>query len=158
MTTCSFVIVSSEREDDTYVPGVLRTLTSLFKHAKRDDVVGVAPAVLRRLCRGDLQMTFNIQQRKSFIKLVQWVGVVFLPPRIAKWRYQRGGRSLEEALGSTHTTPLQTEFPTEVRNVGGAVGVKWEGLVDMRVWRRRRPRKTMKMGVVTTSQQRWRRY
>lgn len=103
--------------DVVYIPGVLQTLTSLFKHAKRDDVVGAAPAVLQQLCQGDLAVTFDINQRKSFIKLAQWVGVVFLPPRIAEWRYQRGGRSLEETLGSAtpSATPTQTPVPAEVR-------------------------------------------
>ncbi len=106
----------------SYIPGVLKTLTFLFKHAKREDVVGVAPAVLQALCEGNLNHTFDIHQRKNCIKLAQWLGVVFLPPRIAKWRYQRGGRSLEETLGSakpTHTPgsapPSSAPIPAKVR-------------------------------------------
>ena len=36
--------------------------------------------------------------RKLGIKLCQRIGLTFLPPRVALWRYQRGNRSLESNL------------------------------------------------------------
>ena len=37
-------------------------------------------------------------RRKLLTKLFQRIGLTFLPPRIAKWRYQRGQRSLLQNL------------------------------------------------------------
>ena len=81
--------------------GVLDTLSSLFKHGKREDVLDLATPVLSRLGGCDLTESDNTQLRKLHVKLMQWVGMVFLPPRLASWRYQRGGRSLEEALATS---------------------------------------------------------
>lgn len=36
--------------------------------------------------------------RKSRVKLAQRIGCIFLKPKVAKWRYQRGFRSLVENL------------------------------------------------------------
>ena len=43
----------------------------------------------------------NTLVRKLAVKLVQRLGLVFLPPRIAPWRYQRGFRSLLAGLQPT---------------------------------------------------------
>lgn len=40
----------------------------------------------------------NTQIRNFTMKLVQWLVVVFLKPRLAKWRYLCGVRSLEQNL------------------------------------------------------------
>ena len=53
------------------VTGVLVTLSSLFKHAKRDDVVEFAPTVLEHLSRAGLMTSINTQLRKLHIKLAQ---------------------------------------------------------------------------------------
>ena len=106
---CCFT--QTESADSVLLSGVMAALSSLFKHAKRDDVVGMAPAVLAGLSGSGLACSLNAQLRKSHVKLVQWLGVVFLPPRLAVWRYHRGGRSLEDTLTSAvptqHTTPYK---------------------------------------------------
>ena len=83
--------------------GVMETLAFLFKHAKREDVLDLAPIVLTQLSDMKLGSSDNAKLRKLHIKLVKWCGVTFLPPRVARWRYQGGGRSLEEALATPHS-------------------------------------------------------
>lgn len=92
-------------ESSNYVllSGVLNSLSFFFKQGKRDDVVSVAPRVLSRLGDCAQAVQGNAQLRKAHIKLVRWLGMTFLPPRVNKWRYQRGGRSLEEALATSST-------------------------------------------------------
>ena len=85
--------------------GVLSSLCLVFKHGKRDDVIGLAPKVLSQLTGSPHATSTNTNLRKLHVKVVQWLGVTLLPPRVAKWRYQRGGRSLEEALTMDSSSP-----------------------------------------------------
>ncbi len=89
--------------------GVMETLCFLFKHGKREDVLDLAPLVLTQLGEMELGASSNSKLRKLHVKLVKWSGVTFLPPRVATWRYQGGGRSLEEALATPHSTLLSNE-------------------------------------------------
>lgn len=84
--------------------GILSTLSLVFKHGKREDVSPLAPTLLSRLGDCSQAISSNTQLRKKHTKLVQCLGVTFLPPRVASWRYQRGGRSLEEALATPNTS------------------------------------------------------
>lgn len=43
--------------------------------------------------------TSNSLLRKFWIKTTQRIGLSFLKPRVAKWRYNRGHRSVSENLG-----------------------------------------------------------
>lgn len=61
----------STMEGMNSLQGVLSTLASLFKHAKRDDVVEFAPTVLSQLSKCDLASSDNTLLRKLNIKLVQ---------------------------------------------------------------------------------------
>lgn len=52
--------------------------------------------------------------RKLRIKLTQRVGLCFLKPKIAPWRYQRGNRSLHENL--KQTPKVQSTTPQAIDN------------------------------------------
>lgn len=93
------------------ISGVLGTMASLFKHAKREDVVEFAPTVLRQLLSSELRSSDNTLLRKLSIKLSQRLGTTFLQTRVALWRYQRGNRSLEDTLATT-TAPPTSSQPT----------------------------------------------
>lgn len=104
----------------TFSPGPSPSQSSLFKHAKREDVVGFAPTVLSQLSSCGLATSDNTLLRKLNIKLAQVdvegivarplasalpppyqrLGTTFLKVRVASWRYQRGSRSLEETLAA----------------------------------------------------------
>eukprot|EP00731_Ephydatia_muelleri_P028539 Em0020g183a len=81
--------------------GVLLALSSLFKLAKREEVVEHAPVVLKALSACCLADSSNTLLRKLNMKLAQRLGLTCLKVRLASWRYQRGKRSLEETLATT---------------------------------------------------------
>ncbi|XP_039715198.1 tubulin-specific chaperone D isoform X2 [Pteropus medius] len=74
--------------------GTLQALAQIFKHGKREDCLPYAAPVLH--CLDDCRLPDSSQTllRKLGVKLVQRLGLTFLKPRVAKWRYQRGCRSL----------------------------------------------------------------
>ncbi|MEQ2265701.1 hypothetical protein XENORESO_011233, partial [Xenotaenia resolanae] len=83
--------------------GVLQSLAKLFKHGKRDDLLQYAPIVLRCLEQKQLSESSEAKLRKIYVKLIQRLGLTFLKPRLAAWRYQRGNRSLVANLAVSHT-------------------------------------------------------
>ncbi|XP_008011584.3 tubulin-specific chaperone D isoform X1 [Chlorocebus sabaeus] len=95
--------------------GMLQALAQIFKHGKREDCLPYAATVLR--CLDDCKLPESNQTllRKLGVKLVQRLGLTFLKPRVAAWRYQRGCRSLAANLqlltqGQSEQKPL---IPTE---------------------------------------------
>ena len=77
------------------VAGVHTALAHIFKLGHRSDLLGQLPR-LGPLSSGahELLASNSVTKRKLGIKLLQRVGLVYLPPRVASWRYQRGNRSL----------------------------------------------------------------
>ena len=55
----------------TVLTGVLTTLSSLFKHGKREEMVEYAPTILTHLAKCDLANSTNTLLRKLNIKLAQ---------------------------------------------------------------------------------------
>ncbi|KAJ8251398.1 hypothetical protein GJAV_G00220910 [Gymnothorax javanicus] len=81
--------------------GVLQSLAQLFKHGKREDLLQYAATVLQYLDQRQLAKSDDTILRKLGVKLVQRLGLTFLKPRLAKWRYQRGSRSLAANLSQS---------------------------------------------------------
>uniref|UniRef100_A0A8C5E9M2 Tubulin-specific chaperone D n=1 Tax=Gouania willdenowi TaxID=441366 RepID=A0A8C5E9M2_GOUWI len=123
----------SQTSDDSVtnvrvLDGVLQSLAKLFKHGKRDDLLQYAPVVLK--CLQDKNFSGSSELlRKLIVKLSQRLGLTFLKPRLADWRYQRGSRSLAANLAMTKSaapvTPEETpqeqeeyyDIPEEVESV-----------------------------------------
>ncbi|XP_060577597.1 tubulin-specific chaperone D-like [Ruditapes philippinarum] len=78
--------------------GVLATLGQMFKHGKREDLLQYAPTVLEKVHNLNLSESSNSILRKYGVKVIQRLGLTFLKSRVAKWRYQRGSRSLADNL------------------------------------------------------------
>ena len=97
--------------------GTLSALALIFKHGGREDVVGFASKVLRKLVDASMEQHPVPTVRRLATKIVNRIGLVFLPVRIAKWRYQRGARSLEDNLGknaaTTDSSPMRVEEEEE---------------------------------------------
>ncbi|XP_076866238.1 tubulin-specific chaperone D isoform X2 [Brachyhypopomus gauderio] len=81
--------------------GALRALAQLFKHGKREDFLQYAPTVLQCLDQKKLAESNQAMLRKLGVKVLQRLGLTFLKPRLASWRYQRGSRSLAVNLGQS---------------------------------------------------------
>ncbi|XP_050962035.1 tubulin-specific chaperone D [Labeo rohita] len=91
-------------EGTVTLDGALQSLAQLFKHGKRDDFLQYAPTVLQCLNQKRIAESNQTTLRKLGVKVVQRLGLTFLKPRLAKWRYQRGSRSLVVNLAESSVT------------------------------------------------------
>ncbi|XP_061830382.1 tubulin-specific chaperone D-like [Nerophis lumbriciformis] len=78
--------------------GALQSLATLFKHGKRDDLLQHASTVLKCLEQKHLSESSEAMLRKLNVKLIQRLGLTYLKPCLAHWRYQRGSRSIASTL------------------------------------------------------------
>uniref|UniRef100_A0A3Q3AKH8 Tubulin-specific chaperone D n=1 Tax=Kryptolebias marmoratus TaxID=37003 RepID=A0A3Q3AKH8_KRYMA len=103
--------------DVMVLDGALQALAKLFKHGKRDDLLQYAPTVLQCLEQKHLSESSEAKLRKLSVKLIQRLGLTFLKPRLAAWRYQRGSRSLAANLSAsqpiTATAAVTPETETQ---------------------------------------------
>ncbi|XP_053767028.1 tubulin-specific chaperone D isoform X2 [Desmodus rotundus] len=93
--------------------GTLQALAQIFKHGKREDCLPYAATVLECLDRRGLPNSSHTLLRKLGVKLVQRLGLTFLKPRVAKWRYQRGCRSLAANLQVCTQSQREPRMHTE---------------------------------------------
>uniref|UniRef100_A0A7N6BUW0 Tubulin-specific chaperone D n=1 Tax=Anabas testudineus TaxID=64144 RepID=A0A7N6BUW0_ANATE len=103
LTTISQTNVQSMR-DIMVLDGALQSLAKLFKHGKRNDLLQYAPTILQCLEKKHLFESSQAMLRKLGVKLIQRLGLTFLKPRLASWRYQRGSRSLAANLSMSQPT------------------------------------------------------
>ncbi|XP_053850363.1 tubulin-specific chaperone D isoform X1 [Vidua macroura] len=89
---------SQTMEGTVIMNGMLQALAQLFKHGKREDCLPYAATVLECLDNCKLSESNQMVLRKLGMKLVQRLGLTFVKPKVAKWRYQRGSRSLAANL------------------------------------------------------------
>ncbi|KAM9843702.1 tubulin-specific chaperone D [Aulostomus maculatus] len=113
------VSIISQTNDDSLsnimvLDGALQSLATIFKHGKRDDLLQYAPTILQCLEEKHLSESREAMLRKLGVKLIQKLGLTFLKPRLAAWRYQRGSRSLGANLSMSHTTVVTATAPPEM--------------------------------------------
>ncbi|XP_029293698.1 tubulin-specific chaperone D isoform X2 [Cottoperca gobio] len=94
--------------DIVMLDGALQSLAKLFKHGKRDDLLQYAPTIMQCLAQKHLSESSQAMLRKHGVKLTQRLGLTFLKPRLAAWRYQRGNRSLAANLSVSLSTSVAT--------------------------------------------------
>ncbi|XP_040606163.1 tubulin-specific chaperone D [Mesocricetus auratus] len=99
--------------------GMLQALAQIFKHGKREDCLPYANTVLQCLDGCRLPESNQTLLRKLGVKLVQRLGLTFLKPKVATWRYQRGCRSLTanlqlSALGKREQKLLSDNLTSDV--------------------------------------------
>ncbi|XP_053674003.1 tubulin-specific chaperone D [Anopheles nili] len=84
--------------------GPLTAIACILKHGKREDLQPLVSQLADWVLHLDydtISKDFTIY--KGCIKICQRIGLVMLPPKIAKWRYQRGARSLLANVQKTVT-------------------------------------------------------
>ncbi|NWV46550.1 TBCD protein, partial [Daphoenositta chrysoptera] len=123
---------SQTMEGTVIVNGMLQALAQLFKHGKREDCLPYAATVLECLDNCKLSESNQMVLRKLGMKLVQRLGLTFVKPKVAKWRYQRGSRSLaanlqaqgaavqiqkREAAAAEADNDEEYDIPAEIENV-----------------------------------------
>ncbi|KAJ0403682.1 hypothetical protein P43SY_003794 [Pythium insidiosum] len=104
------------------VTGVMRCLAYLAKYSPRELHSAASSIYFASVMRLIAQFTEDDSRvgtasstlhRKLSVKLVQRLGLLYLPPRVQSWRYQRGLRSLELNLQSLGLSPSSSS------NAGG---------------------------------------
>jgi hypothetical protein len=93
--------------------GSLAALSSIFKHAKRQEMLKYGEQVLNVVLKFNFEAHDTVL-RKAGTKLIQRVGMMFMKTKIAPWRYQRGNRNLLCNLKGT--TNLSENAATSLKN------------------------------------------
>ncbi|XP_045621060.2 tubulin-specific chaperone D isoform X2 [Procambarus clarkii] len=116
-----FEVLENDLQEDVHSVfhklGVLRAMGLIFKHGKREELFPYSQDVLSRLLACQVTTSCDAPVRKLAMKLIQRIGLTFLKPRVASWRYQRGSRSLamnvqgaaSESLAVSETLPEDDE-------------------------------------------------
>ncbi|MEW5308920.1 MAG: hypothetical protein WDW38_000840 [Sanguina aurantia] len=89
------------------VPGILQATCFIFKLGQRQHLLQGAHRVWARLLQPLLQgprLAGNALARKLAAKLTQRLGLTFLPPRLAPWRYSKDESSLDDTLAPDAAT------------------------------------------------------
>lgn len=97
--------------------GTLKTLNYIFKRGHREKLWYFVDDLLP-LCIELERFASLVLERKLLCKLVQRLGLLLLPPREAKWRYQRGHRTLNiDTATSASNQPESTITSNSVNSV-----------------------------------------
>ncbi|XP_030759284.1 tubulin-specific chaperone D [Sitophilus oryzae] len=93
--------------------GTLSCIATIIKHGKREDVLPHARVLLEWIINSEFKENSGSNVQKLVYKIIQRIGLTFLPPLIASWRYQRGNRSLAANLsaGGDLRTSTSNEIP-----------------------------------------------
>lgn len=87
--------------------GQLAAITSILKHGKREDLLPYAEKLLAWTLNCNYKSTGDFLRHKNFVKIIQRLGLIFLKPRLACWRYQRGSRSLTANLDGSAANAIE---------------------------------------------------
>lgn len=89
--------------------GQLAAVAAILKHGKRDDLIPYADKLLQWIVGCQYKDGSDFLKYKSYIKIIQRIGLIYLKPRIANWRYKRGTRSLAKNLALESETSQHPE-------------------------------------------------
>ena len=117
-----------------HVIGVLQTIAQIFKKGVRSKLLSHSNELLSQCLAISLQSN-QVKIRKLTVKLIQRIGMTFLPPRVALWRYQRGKRSLSDNLTQSMCKEVRAEcvtakFDSEIKDVEEAERRKEDEVTD----------------------------
>ena len=76
-------------------------MVEVFKIGHREDLLSKIDLVFADVLQTDVKNKFMAKSsiiRKSKVKLAQRIGCIFLKPKVAAWRYQRGSRTLSHLM------------------------------------------------------------
>ena len=92
--------------------GIVTTLVEVFKTGHRDDLLSRVDIIFKPILETQIKNKFigkSTVLKKAKVNLAQRIGCIFLKPKVAKWRYQRGSRSLVQNLQSSGTQVITSE-------------------------------------------------
>ena len=107
--------------------GIYTAVATIFKLGHRTELLPMLPLLGPLTASPEALLTDpSVIRRKLGIKLLQRVAAVYLPPRVAAWRYQRGSRSLEKNLQLTAAPGTDTSAATAAAAAAADVAVDEE--------------------------------
>ena len=83
------------------VSGILQTMVEIFKIGHRDDLISMVDILFAPVVEAPITNKFMTKStiiRKNRVKLAQRIGCIFLKPKVTKWRYKRGSRTLNHLI------------------------------------------------------------
>lgn len=83
------------------VSGILQTMVEIFKIGHRDDLISMVDILFAPVVEAPITNKFMTKStiiRKNRVKLAQRIGCIFLKPKVTKWRYKRGSRTLSHLI------------------------------------------------------------
>ncbi|XP_055916706.1 tubulin-specific chaperone D [Eupeodes corollae] len=106
-----WVIENNNAETQDVKFGQLAAVAAILKHGKREDLLPYAQRLQVWILGCNYKDSSDFLKYKYYIKIVQRIGLVYLKPRIAAWRYKRGVRSLAVNLAepSDAAKPINLE-------------------------------------------------
>jgi hypothetical protein len=97
--------------------GSLKCIASIYKYGKREELLKYTSETLKVML--DLDLLTKSQMcliRKLHVKIIQRIGTTFFKVKIAKWRYQRGSRSLMSNLNKSNTVDNNQKINLDSKN------------------------------------------
>ncbi|CAG8754985.1 3398_t:CDS:10 [Cetraspora pellucida] len=84
------------------ITGIITSLCAIYKLGQRQTLLPTLESVLPclNLLEGNQSFVNNTLIRKLLVKLAQRIGLCYLKPKVASWRYHRGSRSLKDNLNA----------------------------------------------------------
>uniref|UniRef100_A0A8C9YCU9 Tubulin-specific chaperone D n=1 Tax=Sander lucioperca TaxID=283035 RepID=A0A8C9YCU9_SANLU len=118
LTTISQTSDQSVR-DIMVLDGALQSLVNTHTHRSHKPAacIPVSPTILQCLEQKNLSESSQAMLRKLGVKLIQRLGLTFLKPRLATWRYQRGSRSLAANLSMSQSTTVAATPDVETQKL-----------------------------------------
>ncbi|XP_059617453.1 tubulin-specific chaperone D [Phlebotomus argentipes] len=108
-----WIIQQSEKDVESIKIGQLCAISAILKHGKREDLLPHTNKILQWATGCNFKESNNYLKHLHYVKIVQRLGLVFLKPRLARWRYQRGSRSIVANLtepGVQDNAPVADSF------------------------------------------------
>ena len=76
-------------------------MVEIFKIGHRDDLISMVDILFAPVVEAPITNKFMTKStiiRKNRVKLAQRIGCIFLKPKVTKWRYKRGSRTLNHLI------------------------------------------------------------